>query len=92
MREKRTEIPGYEGLYEITETGRVITLRRQRPMRRCNDDYGFHIVSLTNRDGERQNHNVYELWKDAFGGCKNSVFNGTLKIKYGKGCERIYFK
>jgi hypothetical protein len=87
MSEDRKEIPGYEGLYEITKTGRIISLRQKRAMTRCNDEYGFHIVKLTNHEGEAENHYVFDLWKDAFEGCNERDFKGALKSKYGKGCK-----
>jgi hypothetical protein len=89
MSENRKEISGYKGLYEITETGRIISLRQKRPMKRCNDEYGFHIVKLTNHQGEAMNHNVFEIWKSAFGSCKEAEFKGVKKPKYGKGCELL---
>lgn len=81
MNEERKEIPGYEGLYEITQTGRVISLRQNRPLTRCNDEYGFHIVKLTNHERKAKNHNVFDLWKEAF--------KGALKPKYGNGCKLV---
>lgn len=87
MNEQRKEIQGYKGLYEITESGKIISLRQQRPMARCNDEYGFHIVKLTNDEGKAENHNVYDLWKEAFKGSNKREFKGTLKPKYGTGCK-----
>ena len=81
-------IAGYEGLYEITESGRIITVRENRPLARCNDEYGFHIVRLT-KDGSASNHNVFELWKQAFPELEQTNFKGALKAKYGTGCKLI---
>lgn len=83
--ESRT-ISGYEGLYEITASGRVISVREQRAMTRCNDEYGFHIVRLS-KDGTAANHNVFELWKKAFPELEETNFKGALKAKYGTGCK-----
>jgi hypothetical protein len=82
----RREILGYEYLYEITSTGRIITLREQRPLARCGDEYGFHIVKLNN-NGVSTNHNVFKLWKQAFPELIDSEFKGALKVKYGTGCK-----
>lgn len=87
MQEKRKMIEEYEDLYEVTETGRIISLREQRPLARCKDEYGFHIVSLTNKEGGKKNHNVFELWQKAFPENQDrKSFKGALKAKYGTGC------
>jgi len=86
--EKSRAIAGYEELYEITESGRIITVRENRPLARCNDEYGFHIVRLT-KDGTASNHNVFELWKQAFPELEQTNFKGALKAKYGTGCKLI---
>lgn len=86
MQEKRKMIKEYEELYEVTETGRIISLREQRPLARCKDEYGFHIVSLTNKKGHKKNHNVFELWQKAFPENQDRTsFKGALKAKYGTG-------
>ncbi|AIF44519.1 NUMOD4 domain-containing protein [Virgibacillus sp. SK37] len=87
MNEIRREIPGYKGLYEITESGKIISLRQQRPIARCNDEYGFHIVKLTNHKGEKKNHNVYDLWNKIFENADKRKFKGALKPKYGIACK-----
>jgi len=86
--EKSRAIAGYEELYEITESGRIITVRENRPLARCNDEYGFHIVRLT-KNGVAANHNVFELWKQAFPELEQTNFKGALKAKYGTGCKLI---
>ena len=89
MNEERKALPGYEGLYEMTKSGRVISLRQQRPMKRCNDEYGFHIVKLTNHDGVSENHIVFDLWKAIFPGRNEHEFKGALKPKYGAKCKLL---
>jgi len=42
MLETRKEVRGYEGLYEMTLSGRVFSIKRQRFLERCNDEYVFH--------------------------------------------------
>jgi hypothetical protein len=74
-----TPIKGYEGLYDISETGKVYSHRSKRTLKRCGDEYGFHIVKLY-KDGQSSNHNVFELWKAAFPG--ETGFKGTRKIIY----------
>ena len=86
--EESRAIAGYEKLYQITESGRIMTVRENRPLTRCNDEYGFHIVRLT-KDGTASNHNVFELWKKAFPELEETNFKGALKAKYGTGCKLI---
>lgn len=85
--ESRT-ITGYEGLYEITASGRIISVREQRAMARCNDEYGFHTVRLS-KDGAASTHNVFALWQKEFPALEETNFKGALKAKYGTGCKLI---
>jgi hypothetical protein len=84
--EERRAISGYEGLYDVTASGRIITVRENRPLARCNDEYGFHIVRLT-KEGTASSNNVFELWKQAFPELEQTNFKGALKAKYGTGCK-----
>lgn len=86
--EESRAIAGYEGLYEMTASGRIITVRENRPLARCNDEYGFHIARLT-KDGKASSHNVFELWKQTFPELEHTFFKGALKAKYGTGCKLI---
>lgn len=86
--EERRAISGYEGLYDVTASGRIITVRENRPLARCNDEYGFHIVRLT-KEGTASSHNVFEIWKQAFPELEQTNFKGALKAKYGTGCKLI---
>ena len=88
VEEESRAITDYEGLYEITSSGRIISAREHRAMARCNDEYGFHIVRLS-KDGVASNHNVFDLWKKAFPELKETNFKGALKAKYGTGCKLI---
>ena len=88
IEEESRTITDYEGLYEITASGRIISVRERRAMARCNDEYGFHIVRLS-KDGAASNHNVFELWKKEFPGLEETTFKGALKTKYGTGCKLI---
>ncbi len=84
--EERRAISGYQGLYDVTASGRIITVRENRPLARCNDEYGFHIVRLT-KEGTASSHNVFEIWKQAFPELEQTNFKGALKAKYGTGCK-----
>ena len=72
----------------MTASGRIITVRENRPLARCNDEYGFHIARLT-KDGKASSHNVFELWKQTFPELEHTLFKGALKAKYGTGCKLI---
>lgn len=87
MKEKHIQIEGYEGLYEITESGKVYSNRSGRYLTRCNDEYGFHVVKLTDKSGEKNNYNVFDLWKKTFQLYQPDGFKGALREKYGKGCS-----
>jgi len=86
--EESRAIAGYEALYKMTVSGRIITVRENRPLARCNDEYGFHIARLT-KDGKASSHNVFELWKQTFPEVEQTQFKGALKAKYGTGCKLI---
>jgi len=86
INEEKRAISGYEGLYEVTASGRIINVRVNRPLARCNDEYGFHIVRLT-KEGTASSHNVFELWKQAYPELEQTNFKGALKAKYGTGCK-----
>lgn len=79
--ELRKPVKGYEGLYEVTESGRIYSLHRERFLARCDDEYGFHIVRL-HKNGEAKNHYVFKVWRDAFNTLPDSMFNGTKKRIY----------
>jgi hypothetical protein len=68
-------INGYEELYDISETGKVYSHQSKRTLKRCGDEYGFHIVKLFN-------HNVFELWRAAFPRVNENEFIATRKIIY----------
>ncbi|QAS54768.1 NUMOD4 domain-containing protein [Halobacillus litoralis] len=87
MKEKHIQIEGYEGLYEITNSGRVYSNRSGKYLTRCNDEYGFHVVKLTNNSGDKHNYKVFDLWKKAFPSEQPIEFKGALNVKYGKGCS-----
>lgn len=81
MHEERRAIKGYESLYEITSSGKIYSLKRNRTMKRRGDEYGFHIVKLT-KEGKATNINVFALWKQAFPTLKETEFKGTKTVKY----------
>ncbi|MFE0506373.1 NUMOD4 domain-containing protein [Peribacillus butanolivorans] len=81
MQEDKRPIKDYEGLYEITKSGKIYSVKRKRFLSRCNDEYGFHIVKLS-KDGKSKNHNVFKLWQNEFKGIQPSEFKGAMKAIY----------
>jgi len=79
--ELRKSVKGYEELYEVTESGKIYSLISHRYIARCNDEYGFHIVRL-HKNGEAKDHNVFHIWKEAFGMLPESMFKGAKKRMY----------
>lgn len=71
------DIPGYEGLYQVSNMGRVKSLERtkdnnggkvaipERIMRTSVDTVGYSIVCLT-KDGKRKTHKIHRLVGMAF--------------------------
>lgn len=80
MEEARKPIEGYENIDEISSSGKVYSLKRNRALARCGNEYGFHIVKLS-KDGKAINHYVFELWKQAFPDLSKS-FKGAKKVIY----------
>lgn len=80
--EKWRDINGYEGLYQVSNLGRVRGLPRDVPhttagftqhlrggvMKGMDNGRGYLVVSL-NRDGKRKNHYIHRLVASAF--CEN---------------------
>ena len=76
---ERKPISGYEGLYDITSDGRVISLERhyvdslgkcyfksERYIGNSKDAYGYLSVSLTDRNGNMKKFKIHRLVADAF--------------------------
>ncbi|MFD2640199.1 NUMOD4 domain-containing protein [Piscibacillus salipiscarius] len=80
LEDKKT-IKGYEGHYSITQSGKIYSHKRKRTMKRCGDEYGFHIVKLS-KNGEATNHNVFELWKKHYPELNESEFKGAREAIY----------
>lgn len=85
--EIKRAISGYEGIYDITSTGRIYSHRSQKYLVRCNDEYGFNVVSLWDANRIRKNLNVFKLWQVAFPELRNEQFKGALRVKYMKECR-----
>jgi hypothetical protein len=64
IEEERVPIEGYEG-YEITSSGRIFSIARNRYRVRNNNEYGFKYVHLS-KNGKRERFETFELWKKVF--------------------------
>lgn len=67
---KVKSIPGYEGLYEVTDKGEIISLcyrkgNRPAALRHNRSQFGVHSVILT-KDGIRKRYSVARLVAEAF--------------------------
>ena len=65
MMEEWKAIPGYEGLYEVSNMGNVRNVRRNTLLRLSKDCYGYIQVSLY-KNGRRTGLRVHRLVAEAF--------------------------
>ncbi|AIQ13652.1 NUMOD4 domain-containing protein [Paenibacillus durus] len=65
MDEEKRAIKDYEGVYEVTRSGRIISVKLGRARHRNGDEYGYANVHLY-KNGERTLHKTYKLWESAF--------------------------
>ncbi|MFD2610831.1 NUMOD4 domain-containing protein [Paenibacillus gansuensis] len=75
MIEERRSIKGYEGIYDITRSGRIISVRNNRVRHRSGNEYGFANVHL-NKNGERRLCKTFQLWKESFSDIDPNVYKG----------------
>lgn len=65
MREIWKDIKGYEGLYQISNLGRVKSLRGKQKILKHNERQGYPIVQLSNKM-ERHSYQIHRLVAEAF--------------------------
>ncbi|NNU90271.1 3-ketosteroid-delta-1-dehydrogenase [Anoxybacillus sp. CHMUD] len=75
MEEERRSIKGYEELYDITRSGRIIIKRNNRVRHREGNEYGYVNVHL-HKNGTRKLYKTFELWKEAFPDADISEYKG----------------
>ena len=63
--EEWKEIPGYEGLYEVSNKGNVRNVRRNKLLRLSKNNYGYIQVSLY-KNGIKTGPKVHRLVAEAF--------------------------
>lgn len=75
MEEERRGIKGYEELYDITRSGRIIIKRNNRVRHREGNEYGYANVHL-HKNGKRVLCKTFDLWKEVFGDANVSEYKG----------------
>lgn len=63
MREKWRPVVGYEGLYEVSNLGRVRRIRIVEPTKK---KHGYMQISLVDKDGVRKSHRLHRIVAAAF--------------------------
>lgn len=66
MEEIWKDIEGYEGYYQVSNLGRVKSLRTKKNLTPVSDNYGYQIVCLHSRSGTQKNHKIHRLVSFAF--------------------------
>ncbi|WP_138224526.1 NUMOD4 domain-containing protein [Paenibacillus algicola] len=75
MEEERRSIKGYEGIYDITRSGRIIIVKNNRVRHRSGNEYGYVNVHLR-KNGERKLYKTFELWQKSFAEIDPSEYKG----------------
>lgn len=75
-------IPGYEGLYEVSDFGRVRNTRTGRILRPGKNKFGYYFVNLY-KDGKKKYFRVHRLVYEAFCG---KIPDGMV-IDHVDGCK-----
>ena len=63
MQEKWRPVVGYEGLYEVSNLGRVRRIRIVEPTKK---KHGYMQISLVGKDGVRRSHRLHRIVATAF--------------------------
>lgn len=61
MSEIWKEIKGYEGLYQVSNLGRVRSLRYNKILKPCVSKTGYEYVLLVDRNSHNKNHRLHRL-------------------------------
>lgn len=57
---------GYEGLYQVSNLGRIWSIKRQKYLKGCGDKDGYLRVSLTAKNGKVKTEKIHRLVAIAF--------------------------
>jgi hypothetical protein len=75
MNEKTRSIKDFEEQYFITESGRIIRKKNNKVRHRSGNEYGYANVHL-HKNGIRELHKTYNLWRKAFPELSETVYKG----------------
>lgn len=65
MDEEVRGIKGYEDIYDMTRSGRIIIKKTGKARQSYGSEYGYVNVHL-HKNGERELRKTFDLWKCAF--------------------------
>lgn len=77
MSEERrsVKISGYEHLYDVTQSGKIINKKTNHVKVFNNDPYNFKNVHLY-KNGERELFKTYDIWRGTFSNANESEYKG----------------
>lgn len=64
------DIPGYEGLYQVSNLGRVYSVKRRKIMKQETSIHGYKRIGLS-KNSKPQHHSIHSLVLSAFVGERN---------------------
>ena len=76
-------VPGYEGLYEVSSEGQILTVRKGR-LRKLSPDKNGYLMLALHKGGERKAYRVHTLVCSTFHGQKPSP---ELEVAHGDGVQ-----
>ena len=82
------DIPHYDGLYQISNYGRVWSVRSQKVLKPINGDHGYLVVNLYNKYGKQKTEKIHRLVALCFVdnpnnfGCVNHIDENKLNNHY----------
>jgi hypothetical protein len=65
LKEESKGIKGYEEIYDITRSGRIVVKRNNSVRHRNGDEYGYTYVDL-HKYGDRKRSKTFDLWKEVW--------------------------
>lgn len=89
--EKWKDIPHYEGLYQVSNLGRIWSIRKQRVIKPFMKNSGYYSICLTDSNGKHKEERVHRLVALAFipNPNKYPVINHKNEIKTDNRVENL---
>lgn len=91
VKEKWKWVRGYEGLYKVSNMGRIKTLRRANSLKDIKEQImkpcltvGYEYIQLTDDKGKTKKHRVHRLVLSAFKPRENEIY---LQVNHQDGCK-----